>query len=275
MPPEQQSKIVTWLEQIMVGFGAGWVMYLMLGLSVISLGITLERAWFFHTLKDDLAELAADLRKALDQSVEAARKRLERSPSAEAAVVLAGLDLYDKGADSVETAMDGAAALQRLKLERRLAYLATLGNNAPFIGLFGTVIGVIGAFKALDADTSKAAAEAAGQMANKQVMSALAEALVATAVGIAVAIPAVAANNTFQRMIKSTLANTEALSKVLLAHLRAVPSAAVPAPVEKTAAPAKTEVEKASKKGDGGKKSEAGKKGSKSEESKGGEETES
>jgi len=225
MASEQQSKLVTWLEQIMVGFGAGWIMWLMLGLSVISLGIILERAWFFYSLRDDLALLASDLRKALDESFDAAKKRLEASPSAEAAVVLAGLEIVGKGVASVETAMDGAAALQRIKLERRLAYLATLGNNAPFIGLFGTVIGIIGAFKALDAETSKVAADAAGQMANKQVMGAIAEALVATAVGIAVAIPAVAANNTFQRMIKATLANTEALSKVLLAHLRAVPAA--------------------------------------------------
>ncbi|MBM4374623.1 MAG: MotA/TolQ/ExbB proton channel family protein [Deltaproteobacteria bacterium] len=259
MASDQQSKIVTWLEQIMVGFGAGWVMYLMLGLSVISLGIILERAWFFHSLKDDLAQLAADLRKALDVSFDAARKRLEQSPSAEAAVVMAGLELADKGADSVETAMEGAAALQRMKLERRLAYLATLGNNAPFIGLFGTVIGVIGAFKALDADAAKGATEAAGQMANKQVMGAIAEALVATAVGIAVAIPAVAANNTYQRMIKSTLANTEALSKVLLAHLRAVPRAeASVRPVEKSAE--KSAEKPAEKSGKGGKKSEGGKK---------------
>jgi biopolymer transport protein ExbB len=275
MAPEEQSKLVVWLEQIMVGFGAGWVMYLMIGLSVISLGIILERAWFFHSLKDDLAVLAADLRKALDESFDAARKRLEKSPSAEAAVVLAGLEVVAKGADSVETAMDGAAALQRLKLERRLAYLATLGNNAPFIGLFGTVIGVIGAFKALDADAAKGAVEAAGQMANKQVMGAIAEALVATAVGIAVAIPAVAANNTYQRMIKATLANTEALSKVLLAHLRAVPSEATASSTKsaKAETPEKSEAAKSSTaaKGDAkaGKKdkAEGSKKSSKSDDS--------
>src|SRR5258706_12012160 len=146
MGPEQQSKIVVWLEQIMIGFGAGWVMWLMLGLSVISLAITLERAWFFYSLRDDLAALARDLRQALDVSFDSARKRLAASPSAEAAVVLAGIEVHSKGADSAEKAMEGAAALQRMKLEKRLAYLATLGNNAPFIGLFGTVIGVIGAF---------------------------------------------------------------------------------------------------------------------------------
>ncbi len=226
MGPEQQSKIVSWLEQIMIGFGAGWVMWLMLGLSVISLAIILERAWFFYSLRDDLAALARDLRHALDVSFESARKRLAASPSAEAAVVLAGIDVHQKGPDSAEKAMEGAAALQRMKLEKRLAYLATLGNNAPFIGLFGTVIGVIGAFKALDDNKAATVAEGVAQFTNKQVMSSIAEALVATAVGIAIAIPAVAANNFFQRQIKSILANTEALSKVLLSHLMAAPALA-------------------------------------------------
>ena len=129
-------------------------------------------------------------------------------------------------AASAELAMEGAKALQRMKLEKRLAYLATLGNNAPFIGLFGTVIGVIVAFDKLDADAANAASQAAGQMASEGVMSAIGEALIATAVGIFVAIPAVAANNTFQRLTRRTLANTEALSKVLLAHMRATPAAA-------------------------------------------------
>jgi biopolymer transport protein ExbB len=236
----EQSKIVIWLEQIMIGFGAGWVMWLMLGLSVISLAIILERAWFFYSLRDDLGVLARDLRNALEVSFESAKRRLSASPSAEAAVVLAGIEVHAKGADSAEKAMEGAAALQRMKLERRLAYLATLGNNAPFIGLFGTVIGVIGAFKALDSDKAAAAAETATQFANKQVMSSIAEALVATAVGIAIAIPAVAANNYFQRQIKSTLANTEALTKVLLAHLSAVPAPAM-ALASAAAAPASDE----------------------------------
>lgn len=224
--------LVAWLEQIMVGFGAGWVMWLMLGLSVISVAIILERAWFFNSLRDDLNVLARDLRSSLDDGLESARKRMGSSPSAEAAVVMAGLATYDKGPASAELAMEGAKALQRMKLEKRLAYLATLGNNAPFIGLFGTVIGVIGAFKALGDNQEKAAdtaAAAASALAPAQVMSAISEALVATAIGIAIAIPAVAANNFFQRHTKRILANTEALSKVLLAHMRAVPAVAVPA----------------------------------------------
>lgn len=212
--------LIEWLQRIMVGFGAAWVMWLMIGLSVISVAIILERAWFFWTLRDDVVLLHRDLRNALRDSVEAAMKRMDVSPSAEAAVVKAGLMEADRGPKAAEEAMAGALALQRMKLERRLAYLGTLGNNAPFIGLFGTVIGVVGAFDALGKAAEKPMAQAASAaMAPQQVMSSIAEALVATAVGLAVAIPAVAFNNFFQRLIKSTLANTEALTRVLLAHL--------------------------------------------------------
>lgn len=215
--------LVEWLQRIMVGFGAAWVMWLMLGLSVISVAIILERAWFFWSLRDDLFVLQRDLRNALRESIDAAKKRMEMSPSAEAAVVLAGLAEAPSGPAAAEEAMAGAQALQRMKLERRLAYLGTLGNNAPFIGLFGTVIGVVQAFDALGqaARTPNSAAGAAAQMAPQAVMSSIAEALVATAVGLAVAIPAVAANNFFQRLIRSTLANTEALTRILMGHLKA------------------------------------------------------
>lgn len=220
--------LVEWLQRIMVGFGAAWVMWLMIGLSVISVAIILERAWFFWSLRDDLNVLARDLRATLDDSIEAARKRMEASPSAEAAVVTAGLTVAHKGPEAAEEAMAGAQALQRMKLERRLAYLGTLGNNAPFIGLFGTVIGVVMAFDELGKAAQTPVAQAAQQaMAPQTVMSSIAEALVATAVGLAVAIPAVAFNNFFQRMIRSTLANTEALTRILLSHLKADPSFAL------------------------------------------------
>lgn len=212
--------LIEWLQRIMVGFGAAWVMWLMIGLSVISVAIILERAWFFWTLRDDVVILHRDLRNALRDSIDTAMKRMDTSPSAEAAVVKAGLLEADRGPKAAEEAMAGALALQRMKLEKRLAYLGTLGNNAPFIGLFGTVIGVVGAFDALGKAAEKPLAQAASAaMAPQQVMSSIAEALVATAVGLAVAIPAVAFNNFFQRLIKSTLANTEALTRVLLAHL--------------------------------------------------------
>lgn len=223
--------LVEWLQRLMTNFGAGWVMWLLVVLSIMSVAIMLERGWFYWSLRDDLGRLAGDLRKLLrENDLSGAKKRMESSPSAEAAVVSAGLLEADRGAKAAEEAMHGAAALQRMKLERRLAFLGTLGNNAPFIGLFGTVIGVVQAFEALGRQGGAAAtATAASTMAPQEVMSAIAEALVATAVGLAVAIPAVAMYNFFQRQAKSILANTEALTRVLLSHLSAVDSGTAPA----------------------------------------------
>lgn len=225
-----ESNLVEHSKRLMTNFGAGWVMWLMIGLSVISVAIMLERAWFYWSLRDDLVALARTLREHLRRDdLEAARRVMEASPSAEAAVVVAGLMEADRGPKAAEEAMSGAAALQRMKLEKRLVYLGTLGNNAPFIGLFGTVIGVIQAFDELGKASSQAASAAAGGMAPQAVMSSIAEALVATAIGLGVAIPAVAAFNTFQRVIKAKLANTEALSRVLLAHLHAEAGTVAPA----------------------------------------------
>jgi biopolymer transport protein ExbB len=212
--------LVGYLERLMTRFGATWVMWLMIGLSVISFSTMLERGWFYSRLRDDIKKLSKALRQHLLRGdFDGARLMLERSPSVEAAVVLAGLLEAERGAHAADEAMQGELALQRVCLEQHLAFLGTLGNNAPFIGLFGTVIGVVEAFKQLGQHDTAHAAASAANMAPQEVMSSIAEALVATAVGLAVAIPAVAAYNFFQRTTRSTLANTAALSHVLLSYL--------------------------------------------------------
>jgi biopolymer transport protein ExbB/TolQ len=210
-------QLVEWLQRLMTNFGAAWVMWLLLGLSVVSVAVMLERAWFYLSLRDDLADLAAKFRDALRKGdFDKAKTTLEASPSAEAKVVLAGLAEADRGAQAAEEAMQGARALQKMRLERRLAFLGTLGNNAPFIGLLGTVIGVVAAFEALGNEAA-GAVNASGTP--QEVMAAIAEALVATAVGLGVAIPAVVAFNFFNRHCRSIISNTEALSRVLMSHL--------------------------------------------------------
>jgi biopolymer transport protein ExbB len=198
-------------------------------LSIVSVAIMLERAWLFWSLRDDPTKLMRDLAKLLRAGdLDAARKRLEASPSAEAAVVVAGIVEAPQGADSAEEAMDGASALQRTRLERRLVILGTIGNNAPFVGLLGTVIGIVGAFDELARESAAANAATGQQSAGGAAVSAalqahISEALVATAVGLFVAIPAVAAYNYFMRLVKETLANTDALGHVLLSHLKSTP----------------------------------------------------
>lgn len=203
--------IVNRSKSLMLTVGASPVMYLMIGLSVASLGVAIERAFFYRSVSDNLEGLANDLDTSLEQGdLEGARARMLRSPSVEAKVVLAGLHLAARGPRAAAEAMAGAIALQRVRLERRLAFLGTLGNNAPFIGLFGTVIGIVQAFDKLGDSTAGA---------GTAVMGSIAEALVATAIGLFVAIPAVVAFNWFQRHIKTVTSRTDALSRVLLAYL--------------------------------------------------------
>ncbi|MBK7583487.1 MAG: MotA/TolQ/ExbB proton channel family protein [Myxococcales bacterium] len=238
--------LVSWLQRLMTNFGAGWVMWLLVALSVLSVAVMLERGWFYWSLRDDLAKLAKDLRERLRANdIDGAKKRMESSPSAEAAVVSAGLLEADRGLRAAEQAMQGAQALQRIKLERRLAFLGTLGNNAPFIGLFGTVIGVVQAFEALSRQNQTV--QTAGAMAPQEVMYAIAEALVATAVGLAVAIPAVVMYNVFQRQAKAILANTDALTRVLLSHLSAIEAGHAPRIDGESEPPAKPREKSASR----------------------------
>jgi biopolymer transport protein ExbB len=103
-----------------------------------------------------------------------------------------------------------------LRLERGLGFLGTLASNTPFIGLFGTVIGIIMAFDELGASGGPQGSASAA------VMASIAEALSATAVGIGVAVPAVVAFNAFQQRIRVTLDQAAALGHVALVHVEDV-----------------------------------------------------
>lgn len=192
--------------------GATWVMWLLVGLSILGLAIILERAYFFFQTRDDYAKLAGSLLEKLKSGdVAAARAAMKASPSVEAAVVLAGLDSTDDGAASAEERMAKENLLGKLAMERNLAFLGTVGNNAPFVGLLGTVIGIIRAFAELN--------ESAGTV-SAGLMAEIGEALVATAIGLLVALPSVAFFNLFQRTIKTRVVRGDALGKEVLAYLK-------------------------------------------------------
>jgi len=195
--------------------GAEWVLWLLIALSIISFAIMIERAYYFLTHGVDIDSLGTDLRRMLAKgNVADARSRVKGSDTAEMTVIAAGLDEVERGVDAVAEAMVGRKAHERMRLERNLAFLGTLGNNAPFIGLFGTVLGIIRAFHELSANQAGQASGAA------VVMAGISEALVATAVCLMVAIPAVVGFNYFNRRVRQTLANVDALAHVVLAQLK-------------------------------------------------------
>ena len=213
------------IKQLLLRSGAAWVLWLLGGCLVISVAIIVERFLFYRARDCDLRALARKLGTCLaERDVTGAIEELGRSRSVAAAIAAAGLELAPGGPAAADKAMQSAAALERRGLERWLAYLGTLGNNAPFVGLFGTVVGVMGSFEELGRGATRVAGAVGGppgasQLASQLIMARIAEALVATAVGILVALPAVIAFNYFQRRVTSLLAATEVLSNLVLAHL--------------------------------------------------------
>ncbi len=192
--------------------GASWVLWLLLGLSVISVTVILERIWYFsrRRMSNRFPELiklclSGDLAKAA---------QLAGGDAMEAEVVRVAAGIASIGQEAVEKAVASTIDRRRLEYEQWLFILGTLGNNAPFIGLFGTVLGIIRAFADLAIANRGGGANAAGS-----VMSGISEALVATAVGLFVAIPAVLAFNIFQRLLKRVVGRSNALGSAIAAGL--------------------------------------------------------
>jgi biopolymer transport protein ExbB/TolQ len=195
--------------QVTLGSSA-WVLWLLLGLSVASLAVMFERGWLFFRRRFAEKPFVAQLEPLLQQGRwPLAVSLCQKCQALEPQVLLAGLLHLPLGKEAVQEAMEGERIRVGLLLEARLGFLGTLGANAPFIGLFGTVLGIIHAFKDL------ALTENGGGPA---VMAGIAEALVATAVGLLVAIPAVVMYNLFHRRLHVILERSRRLSQLLLTY---------------------------------------------------------
>jgi biopolymer transport protein ExbB/TolQ len=204
--------------------GSTWVLYVLLGLSILSIAAALERWFFFLRHADDIDSLSARFSEALEvENFDGARQVLRQSRSLEAAIVLTALRWAHGGPRALADALDSSLAGARGKLLRSSYLFGTLGNNAPFVGLLGTVIGVIEAFHQLgDAGQNK------GAMGN--VMVGIAEALVATGVGLFVAIPAVVIFNLIQKKIAEVETGVQVLGKLAGAYLETRASGAEASP---------------------------------------------
>src|SRR5207253_4722803 len=135
------------IEQRLLAFtllGAGWVLWLLVALSVLSVTVMLERALYFgqRRMSKRFPEI---LRLCQDGSLEKAAQ-LAGGDAMEAEVVRVAARAAPSGQEAVEKAVASTIDRRRLEYERWLFVLGTLGNNAPFIGLFGTVLGIIRAF---------------------------------------------------------------------------------------------------------------------------------
>jgi biopolymer transport protein ExbB len=210
--------IVDRTKNLMMNAGSAWVMWLLIALSAVSIVVIVERVLALRALNKDLTPLRRDLVNGLFEGGFAkARAILSNQRHPAALVALRGLARTESEttARGAEEAMVAEAVAQKRSLESRFSFLATLGANAPFIGLFGTVVGILQAFDAL----GHSSAGTVSSIAPQAVMSSISEALVATAIGLGVAIPAVFAYNMLERTVKSALEDAEIFSREIVSYL--------------------------------------------------------
>jgi biopolymer transport protein ExbB len=205
------------LLDLMLRAGSRWVLWLLILLSLAAVAVMIDRVWFFVQERPPRDRLAAAIRAMREGNAAAALAKLTGARSMEVAVVRVCLQHAADGAAAVEDHKAAAIETERLRYEKRLAFLGTLGNNAPFVGLFGTVLGIIRAFHDLAAGTTQG-------LGTQAVMSGIAEALVATGVGLLVALPSVAMYNVLIRHVETATAGAEAMSREVIAYIKTPPA---------------------------------------------------
>lgn len=192
--------------------GGDWVIWGLFACSAAAFAVIIERAIVLRRELSAAEALSAAFLAGLGGGLETVEKAAKAHPGAAARVLQAGLSQAHRSPAGVEDHLAAASLVEKRFLDHRLIVLGTLGNNAPFIGLFGTVLGVIRAFHDLSAQAG------AGP---EVVMAGLSEALIATAVGLLVAIPCVVAYNYLQKRARDILSTTESLGHMMVAQVRA------------------------------------------------------
>ena len=194
--------------------GGDWVLWILIFSSILSITVMIERLIYFWRNRTPVERFIEAFTERLGRDdINGAEALADMTKGAEARIAKVALSHFREGEQVVEEMMASRKVAERLRFEKYLMILGTMGNNAPFFGLFGTVLGIIKAFH----DLGQAGSNAAGATT---VMSGISEALVATAMGLLVAIPAVIAYNYFAKKVKEFAANSETIERIILAHLK-------------------------------------------------------
>lgn len=197
---------------LIADLGHDITLWILIALSIFSIAFILERWLVLRAVKRNSLKVSARLRESLQANSLKEIEDIGRDrDSLEGRALSYGLrHAREHGSVGLEEIFNSYANMERPYLEKYLSFLATVGSNAPFIGLLGTVFGIMDAFRALAVTQGDPAA----------VMIGISKALIATAVGLMVAIPAVISYNYFQRQVKSILMSLESVRDVCLAYAK-------------------------------------------------------
>jgi biopolymer transport protein ExbB len=183
-----------------------FTLWVLIFCSVLALGVSLERWWFFRRTAVDVKWFVQNLRRLVDNNqFNEAAVFCDNNATPLARVMKTLLVNRTLARTELDEVADNAIQEERMKSEKLLSILGTLGSMSPFIGLFGTVVGIIRAFHQL------AVSNAAGGAAT--VAAGISEALIATAAGLFVAIPCIILFNYFTNRIKKMTGDIEVNAK--------------------------------------------------------------
>lgn len=197
-----------------IGWGAEWILYVLFAASLAGIALFVERTLFYRKNGAKLEEVALAVGLQGSSALKAPDEAREALESMDAEATVAGrlalltLGCYGRSPEASDELLSVAKNKERRGLERGVGFFATMGANAPFLGLLGTVLGLTNAFHAL------AVAKTAGPQV---VYEGISEALVTTVVGLLVAIPAVVAYNHLSGKIDGLLVSGEAVAREILA----------------------------------------------------------
>jgi biopolymer transport protein ExbB len=184
--------------------------------SILSVVFILERGVYYWLNIKNPAQFVLNVKQTIAaKDLPGAIRLCEENPSPVSRVILAALQNAHETLENLNILLSSLIKQEELNLERFLAILGTLGNTAPFIGLFGTVVGIIKAFQSLNAAATATPNIVAGGIA---------EALIATAAGLFVAIPAVVFYNFYLSKVRKTVTDLEAAVEQVLFLLKSAPS---------------------------------------------------
>ena len=180
----------------------GFTIYILLACSVLSLAIIFERAIYYRKRSrvkrtDFMTSIRGELQKGNTKGALGICKDTDTPFSI---VVSSGLNLYGHSEVVISNNMEREISVETTKLERFTSIVGTLGSTAVYIGLFGTVLGIIRAFRDISVS---------GSGGLNVVINGISEALICTAAGLAVAVPAVIAYNYFIKKIDNFVVDME------------------------------------------------------------------
>ncbi len=201
-------------QQIAVAaeYGALGILWFLFALSVISVAMMIERFLTLRGISNYSQKMQDRLEDALQtNSLEDLEHLSKERDSIEAKALTYGLrHVKENGTKGLEEIFNSYKIMEKARLEKFLNFLATVGSNAPFVGLLGTVLGIMKAFQDLSSNEGNAGMQV--------VQAGISEALIATAVGLFVAIPAVVAYNYFSKQVRGILQGIDSVRELCIAY---------------------------------------------------------